>query len=161
MFCYTESKEDYIMRKLTFIFMLLFMISFGTVQAGDGATAVVKEGVKGAFSELERQVIKKYFHDNEYISVHDDSDESYSNKHKGKKDKSKEKGLPPGIAKNLARGKPLPPGIAKKQLPGALNFSLPQVENGYERTIVGNDVLLVEVDTGKIADIIVDAVLGE
>src|SRR5687767_6483057 len=28
--------------------------------------------------------------------------------------------LPPGIAKNLARGKPLPPGIAKRAVPPAL-----------------------------------------
>ena len=28
--------------------------------------------------------------------------------------------LPPGIAKNVARGKPLPPGIAKKALPNDL-----------------------------------------
>ncbi len=149
------------MRKLTFLFLTLFIFSSGMVQADDAATAVVKEGVKGAFTELEKQIIKKYFKDNEYVSVQDDSDDSYSKKHKGKKEKTKEKGLPPGIAKNLARGKPLPPGIAKKQLPGALNFSLPQVPPGYERTIVGDDVLLVEVDTGNIADIIVDAVLGE
>ena len=28
--------------------------------------------------------------------------------------------LPPGIAKNLARGKPLPPGIAKKAVPAGM-----------------------------------------
>ena len=38
--------------------------------------------------------------------------------------KSKHKGLPPGIAKNLSRGKPLPPGIAKQQLPDGLVHAL-------------------------------------
>lgn len=33
--------------------------------------------------------------------------------------------LPPGIAKNLARGKPLPPGIAKKMVPSSMLRDLP------------------------------------
>ena len=33
--------------------------------------------------------------------------------------------LPPGIAKNLARGKPLPPGIAKKMVPSSMLHDLP------------------------------------
>ena len=68
--------------------------------------------------------------------------------------------MPPGIAKHLERGHPLPPGIAKRDLPHGLDSSLPDSHDGYERTIVGNDVVLVEIDTGKIADIITDAVLG-
>ncbi|MGK2741043.1 anti-virulence regulator CigR family protein [Tepidicaulis sp. LMO-SS28] len=64
--------------------------------------------------------------------------------------------LPPGIAKNLARGKPLPPGIAKRYLPGDLRGRLPYYE-GYERLIVGDDVLLVAAATGIIVDILEDA----
>jgi hypothetical protein len=33
--------------------------------------------------------------------------------------------LPPGIAKNLARGKPLPPGIAKKTVLTSMLGQLP------------------------------------
>src|SRR5262245_12550800 len=33
--------------------------------------------------------------------------------------------LPPGIAKNVARGKPLPPGIAKKKVPTTIVRHLP------------------------------------
>lgn len=62
--------------------------------------------------------------------------------------------LPPGIAKNLARGKPLPPGIAKK-MPGGLLGRLPH-RPGYEYRVVGPDVLLVEVATGVIADLVRD-----
>ncbi|MDO8837917.1 MAG: anti-virulence regulator CigR family protein [Parvibaculum sp.] len=65
------------------------------------------------------------------------------------------KPLPPGIAKNLARGKPLPPGIAKRYLPGDLTARLP-MRTGYERRIVGDDVLLVSVVTGVIVDILND-----
>lgn len=63
--------------------------------------------------------------------------------------------LPPGIAKNLARGKPLPPGIAKKALPGDLRKRLPG-RQGYDRIIVGNDILLVAA-TGVVVDILRDA----
>jgi hypothetical protein len=61
--------------------------------------------------------------------------------------------LPPGIAKNLARGKPLPPGIAKKMLPGDLTASLPR-RQGYDYVMAGSDVLLVEAATRVVADIL-------
>ncbi|MEX0839177.1 MAG: anti-virulence regulator CigR family protein [Parvibaculum sp.] len=66
------------------------------------------------------------------------------------------KPLPPGIAKNLARGKPLPPGIAKRYLPRDLAARLP-VRADYERLIAGDDILLVSIATGIIVDILSDA----
>jgi len=153
------------MRKISFAIIALSLIFTGPVVfAEEVVTAVVKEGIKGAFDELERQTIKKYFKENEYVHYVEGSDEkshSGKNKNKGKsKNKGKNKELPPGIAKNLERGKPLPPGIAKRDLPHGLDSSLPERRDGYERTIVGNDMVLVDIDTGIIADIIVDAVLG-
>ena len=152
------------MRKIMFVLIGLCLISTGpVVSAEEVTTAVVKAGVKGAFNEFEKQMIKKYFSDNKYIHYVEDDDGSYSDKYKGKgksKNKGKNKGLPPGIAKNLQRGKPLPPGIAKRNLPPGLDSSLPDSHHGYERIIVGNDVVLIEIDTGEIADIITDAVLG-
>jgi len=62
--------------------------------------------------------------------------------------------LPPGIAKNLARGKRLPPGIAKKQIPHALLVRLPPIDDRYARVVVGRDVLMIEVGTGLIVDIL-------
>ena len=76
----------------------------------------------------------------------------------GKDKKNKGKPLPPGIAKNLARGKPLPPGIAKQQLPSDLIRRLPPVNPGYERVVVDGRVLLVEVATQVIHDVLMDAV---
>jgi hypothetical protein len=61
--------------------------------------------------------------------------------------------LPPGIAKNLARGKPLPPGIAKRALPSALHGRLPTYP-GHEVVIVDRDVFLVNVATQIIVDIL-------
>lgn len=60
-------------------------------------------------------------------------------------------GLPPGIAKNVARGKPLPPGIAKKALPGPLLADLAD-RDGAEFLRVGATVVLVAVATGLILD---------
>jgi hypothetical protein len=70
----------------------------------------------------------------------------------------KSKGLPPGIAKNLARGKPLPPGIAKTRLPSDLVRQLPPVYPGYERVVVDGRVLLVEIATQIIHDVLMEAV---
>lgn len=64
----------------------------------------------------------------------------------------KPKPLPPGIAKNLARGKPLPPGIAKKLPPDDLMRRLPK-RSGTRWILAGDVVLLVD-----ISDIVVDIV---
>jgi hypothetical protein len=63
-------------------------------------------------------------------------------------------GLPPGIAKNVARGKPLPPGIAKKLSPTLL-AQLPQ-RQGYEYAQVGADVVLIETATRLVVDVLRD-----
>lgn len=65
------------------------------------------------------------------------------------------KPLPPGIRKNLARGKPLPPGIAKKTAPSAMYSRLPQ-HPGYEWQMAGTDLVLVQVGTAIVADVLKD-----
>lgn len=67
------------------------------------------------------------------------------------------KALPPGIRKRLARGKPLPPGIAKQVVPDGLHSQL-RVPSGYQVVEVGLDVLLVEVATNVIHDVLMDVV---
>lgn len=61
--------------------------------------------------------------------------------------------LPPGIAKNLARGKPLPPGIAKKTVPASLLGQLPQYP-GYEWRVVGDNLVLIALSTALVASVI-------
>jgi len=65
--------------------------------------------------------------------------------------------LPPGIRKRLARGKPLPPGIAKRFLPGDLRSRF-EIPRGYEIIEAGLDVLLVEVATNVVHDVLMDVV---
>ena len=102
-------------------------------------------GVDIRFSTEEARIIRAYYeHDHDYAKA-------------GKK---KGRGaLPPGIAKNLARGKALPPGIAKQVLPNDLIVSLPPVPRGYERIIADGKILLVEVATQVVHDILTDIVL--
>jgi len=111
-----------------------------------GVNAVADVGLNVAFSKGEVSIIAEWYSDHG----------TPSSRGKGGK---KPKGLPPGIAKNLARGKPLPPGIAKQVLPQGLVTLLPPVPHGYERIIVDGKVLLVEVATHVIHDILEDVIL--
>ena len=65
--------------------------------------------------------------------------------------------LPPGIRRNLERGKALPPGIAKRSPPPELQSTL-TVSEGFELVEIGLDVLLVEVATGIIHDVLMDII---
>jgi Ni/Co efflux regulator RcnB len=61
--------------------------------------------------------------------------------------------LPPGIAKNLARGKPLPPGIAKKTPRAEFVSQLPAYPD-YEWKRCGTDLVLVQVATQVVAEVL-------
>lgn len=161
---FADKIREMIMRNFLMSLLCVFLGSGAPVFAADVAKDVVSAGVKASFDELERQMIYKYFGEHkEYVQVqeHEYEHEYEHEGGSGKNNKHKKKGLPPGIAKKLERGGTMPPGIAKQVLPVSLEKKLPPPPQGYERTIVGNDVLLVQIDTGRIADIITDAVLGD
>lgn len=65
--------------------------------------------------------------------------------------------LPPGIQKRLQRGKPLPPGLARRAVPPALEQRI-AVPTGYELVEVGLDVLLVEIATNVVHDVLMDVI---
>jgi len=69
-------------------------------------------------------------------------------------------GLPPGIARNLERGKPLPPGIAKQYLPHELLVRLPGPGAGLEYAVVAGKLLLVEVATQLVREVLLETVFG-
>ena len=118
--------------------LILFFLAVAFLQA-DAATL----GVDVVFSSNEATTIRAYY-SSQYMR---------STSH-GKGRKS----LPPGIEKNLARGKALPPGIAKQGLPAGLLTLLPPTPKGYERILVSGKVLLVEIATQVIHDILEDIV---
>jgi hypothetical protein len=90
----------------------------------------VEVAVSVGFSASERRVISEYFAEHRYDATP----------------------LPPGVAKNLARGKPLPPGIAKRQLPPDLQARL-ESRAGVEVTIFGDRIVLLEA-SGLVVDIL-------
>jgi len=103
-------------------------------------------GVNVRFSDDEIRIIEAWYSEHDSGARHGNG-----NRHS--------KGLPPGIARNLARGKALPPGIAKQSLPDGLVRALPPPPRGYERIVVDGKLLLVEIATQVIHDILSEAVL--
>ncbi len=104
-------------------------------------------GVQIRFSDKELSMIRAYYAEHGYPQ------NGGLHKFKGRKS------LPPGIAKNLQRGKPLPPGIAKQVLPSGLVNVLPPPPRGYERIVVAGKILLVEIATQVVHDILEDLIL--
>ncbi len=129
----------------------LIMLTLGLIilAAGLATPAQAEQSLAVAFSPDEIRIIADWYRDH-------GSPSQRPGKAKGKK----AGGLPPGIARNLARGKPLPPGIAKQYLPDDLVRLLPPPPRGYERIIVDGKILLVEVATRVIHDVLVDIVFG-
>jgi hypothetical protein len=102
----------------------------GAQQPGSGQPASI------VFTAVERRLIADYYADPRHAGPASD------------------KRLPPGIAKKVARGGALPPGIAKRYLPDDLERRLRPMPPGVTRVVIGSDVLLVEVGTGLIYDVI-------
>jgi hypothetical protein len=116
-----------------------------------GAPAIAGEaGVQVGFSDGEISTIRAYYRDQ--------APTGNTGSGMGRK---KGSSLPPGIAKNLQQGKPLPPGIAKQVLPSGLVALLPPPPRGFERIEVAGKVLLVEIATQVIHDVLEDVILGK
>lgn len=92
--------------------------------------ASAQVSVTAGFSLTERRILTDYFAEHRFDA----------------------KPLPPGIAKNVARGKPLPPGIAKQRVPDGLRAQLPP-RTGVEISIVGDRIVLLEA-SGLVVDIL-------
>lgn len=120
----------------------LALAFFGT------AANAAEIGVEVVFSDGELATIRAYYQNTSTKPAHSGS--------MGMGMGGGPSALPPGIAKNLARGKPLPPGIAKQVLPTTLQSSLPPAPDGYERIIVAGKILLVAIATQVIVDVITD-----
>jgi hypothetical protein len=84
-----------------------------------------------------------------------------------RRDTTKKKGLPPGLAKrggklppglqkHLEKNGQLPPGLQKRlePLPSALDARLPSIPDYWERVIVERDVILLDRRSNRILDII-------
>ena len=109
-------------------------------------SAAPQVGATVVFSADDIQIIRTYYQTS-----------AYADNGKGK---GKSKRLPPGIVKKLQRGRPLPPGIAKRALPYDLRSRLSRLPVGYDRYVVAGKILLVELGTQIVRDILTDIAFG-
>ncbi len=65
---------------------------------------------------------------------------------------AKRQHLPPGLQKHIERTGRLPPGLEKRRLPGDLRALLPR-RTGQDYRVVGNDIVLIEIATELILDV--------
>jgi hypothetical protein len=152
------------MKNLTITILAVFLVIIPPhIYAQDTVKAVMENVAEASFSEIERRMIKKYIGEQEQNTETDQASTGKA-KNSGKSmppGLAKRDSLPPSLAAQLERNGTLPPGLAKRDLPADLEQQLPPVQEGYERSILEDmTVVLVEKATGKIADIIADAVLG-
>jgi hypothetical protein len=132
------------------ITLSMFFLS-GCLTTSGAFGGITLEG-KGAkvqvgFSDRDRQVIADY----------------YTAKKKGK---GKKKGLPPGLAKRdelppglqrqVQKNGKLPKGLRTEPLPYDLRDRLPPVPEGFVRARVGVDIVLMNVKTRLIVDVMKD-----
>lgn len=150
-----------LLRTIAFCFVAL-AASVPANETAKETTDTLRDFGKAVFSEIERRAIRDYYREmagatDEDASRRDRGPDATDGKNKGKnkgKDKNKQKHLPPGIAKKLERGGTLPPGIAKRDLAPDLERRLPPVRDGYERAEIDGDVVLIEIATRTVADIL-------
>lgn len=151
----------------------LIVLAFLTLPLAGLATADARaedELLGRVFSEVERQIIRDYYHDRSPVgSVRHTDIEPIDDGGRGPKNKKAKKNagngamppgianrdsLPPGLDMQLERGGRLPPGLEKRALPTDLASLLGHPLDGLHRQVVGTDVLLVETATGIILDIL-------
>lgn len=124
--------------------LILLVAVTGQVQAHHttnpnppGKELAAENIAKGAFSEVERRIIRDFFRHQAGTNL---GAKAFT------KGKVKSKQLPPGLAMHLRHGS-LPPGLQKR---------LPSLPSGLQRRIVGNDVVLIETATSLILDVLRD-----
>ena len=169
---------DRISRPLASLALLISLALTGApAEAQDRTGAPI---VEDFITELERKAIDRYMERrglknderSEILDPRTNPEVGHrgksSHKHAGKgRGKGKHKGLPPGLAKRggnlppgLAKRSQLPPGLAKRQLPDDLQVLLPTRAPGTELVEVDGNVVLVDLVTDKVLDIIEGAIVG-
>ena len=102
------------------------------------------------FDSAQRHMIEDYYRSHS-LDYDDDDRGKHKKKKKWKKGKGKHKGMPPGLAKKGGR---LPPGLQKRAFPRDLESRLPPPPPNTERVIVDNQILLLELGTHLVLDVI-------
>ena len=133
------------MHKSRRVFLQLSLIAATSSFAGGSLFALDTKRPERFLAE-ERRIIEEYYH---------------------RGTKSKQKGLPPGLAKRggnlppglqkkLDRDGKLPPGLQKRlePLPADLDHRLPRLPEHWERVVLERDIILIDRRSNRILDII-------
>ncbi|TDJ51146.1 MAG: hypothetical protein E2O44_02710 [Nitrospina sp.] len=102
------------------------------------------------FDARQRHIIEDYYRSHR-MDYDDDRRGKHKKNKKWKKGRGKHKGMPPGLAKKGGR---LPPGLQKRAFPRDLESRLPPPPPNTERVIINNQILLLEVGTHLVLDVI-------
>ncbi|HXF67878.1 MAG TPA: hypothetical protein VNK67_14425 [Burkholderiales bacterium] len=122
---------------------LLCALAAGAAEPAKSEEPPARARVTLYFSDRDRTLIREYFRPRRAAGA----------------------GYPPGLAQREAlqpglqqlRGQGrLPPGLRRRPLPGELEHRLARLPPGYERVLVGGDVLLIQSATGIVLDALKD-----
>jgi hypothetical protein len=108
-----------------------FSVAIATILLLGAPTSASASGLSAFFTDGEVSIIRAYYEDH---------------------------GMPRAGKGKKAKG--LPPGIAKQALPTGLIELLPPPPRGFERVVLSGKVLLVEVATQVIHDVLEDVIIG-
>ncbi len=123
------------------------------------------EMIAGVISEIERRTIGRYYRGDRYDEYEEESGHGKAKKGNNSKNKglppglAKRDHLPPGLQKHLDERGALPPGLAKRDLPQNLQSALPWRIN-EEFLIIDDDVVLIERATGFLLDVLENVLRG-
>jgi hypothetical protein len=114
-------------------------------QGGGHGRGEVKElPVGGYFNDRNRVAVRRYFADQ--YGHGKKCPPGLAKKHNGC--------MPPGQERHLELGHPVPGGVTLYPVPQPVIVQLPPAPYGYRYARVGNDIVLVRIDTRLIVDII-------
>lgn len=117
----------------------------GQGERGEHGRRDVKElPVGGYFNDRNRVAVRKYFADQ--YGHGKKCPPGLAKKHNGC--------MPPGQERHLALGQPVPSGVTMYPVPQPVIVQLPPAPYGYRYARVGNDIVLVRIDTRLIVDVI-------
>lgn len=133
--------------------LLLVLTGCQTMSVHTAGRIVIHDdnlSVAVSFSDHERHLIHNHYRQ---IRQH----KHKKNKHKGMPPGlAKRKHLPPGLRKQLRRNGQLPPGLQGRGLPPELVRKLSPAPKGYVRLIVGGDLVLMNMQTRVVVDLVKD-----
>jgi hypothetical protein len=128
----------------------ILTLSAVLISSTSGATTPVSENVSNTpeyhfFGPEQERLIREWF----------TSRSNYNNLPPGL---AKRDSLPPGLQRQLHRDRTLPPGLQKRlqPLPLALEQQLPPISVGMRRVVLSGNVILLQVATARIIDLIRD-----